>query len=57
MCVCVCVRVSQLAQVAMYLNQMKSDLHETFSICQDWSPELIIIICWHAHTRMHTQHM
>ena len=24
-----------------YFSQMKSDIHETFSICQDYSPELI----------------
>ena len=31
-----------------YLSQMKSDLHKTFSKCQDWSTELITNIRWNA---------
>ena len=36
---------------------MKSDLHETFRICQDWSPQLINIVRGHAHACVHAQHM
>ena len=38
-----------------YFRQMKSDLHETFSVLQDWSPELINNVCARAH--VHAQHM
>ena len=40
-----------------YFSQMKSDIHETFSICQDWSPELINNVrgCVQAHARVHAQ--
>ena len=39
-----------------YLSHIKSDVHKTFSVCQDWSPVLIYnvyggahAICMHAH--------
>ena len=35
-----------------FLCQIKSDLHETFSICQDWSPELINNVCGPAYTHV-----
>ena len=35
---------------------MKSDLKKTCSICQDWSPELLIDVCEHACAHMHTVH-
>ena len=34
---------------------MKSDPHETFSKCQDWSPELIYNVCWCARACVHAQ--
>ena len=34
-----------------------SDLHETFRVFQDWSPELINNVHGHAHARMHAQRM
>ena len=36
---------------------MKSELHETFSGCQDWSPEFISNVCSHGCACMHAQHM
>ena len=38
-----------------WLGQMKSKLHQTFSICQLWSPELIYNIRGHARARVHAQ--
>ena len=38
-----------------YLSQMKSDLHETFSVSSHWSPKLINNVCGRAHARMHAQ--
>ena len=40
-----------------YISQMKFDLHKTFSICQDWSSELISNVCWHVLAHMHAQGM
>ena len=37
-----------------YLKKIRSDLHETFSVCEDWFPKLIINVCWHARARLHT---
>ena len=38
-----------------YLSQMKSDLHEIFSMLKDWSPELIksvrVRACAHVHAQ------
>ncbi len=34
-----------------------SDLHETFSIFQDWSPELINIVHAHVYVCMHAHHI
>ncbi len=36
--------------------EMKSNHQETFSVCQDWSPELINNVCVHARVHMHAQH-
>ncbi len=36
-----------------YLSQMKSDLQKTFSVLQDWSPELIN----NVRVRVHGQHV
>ena len=36
---------------------MKSDLHETFRVCQDWSPELIDNVRWLACMCVHAQHV
>ncbi len=36
-----------------YLSQLKSDLHETFSILQDWSPELVNNVRARAHATAH----
>ena len=36
---------------------MKSDLHKIFSLCQDWSPVLIINVHGGAHACMHAQHV
>ena len=36
---------------------MKSDRHETFSVFQDWSPELINNVGGLAHARMHAHRM
>ena len=36
-----------------YLCQMKSDLHKTFRVLQDWSPELINNVRACACARMH----
>ncbi len=41
----------------LYLCQMRSDLHKTFSVCQDWSPELIINVHGHAQACMYAQCM
>ena len=38
-----------------YLSQMKSDLHKTFSICQDWSTVLINNVHGGAHACVHAQ--
>ena len=38
-----------------WIHQMKSKLHQTSSICQLWSPELIYNIRGHAHARVHTR--
>ena len=40
-----------------FLSQMKSDLHEIFSVLQDWSPEWIHNVCAHARASVHAQHM
>ena len=42
--------LSALKQMKGYLRQMKSDLHKTFSIFQDWSPKLINNVCESLHT-------
>ena len=36
---------------------MKSDLHETFSVFHDWSPELINNVHVHARARVHAQQL
>ena len=40
-----------------YLSQMKSDLHETFSVSSDWSPKLINNVCGRARAHVHAQHV
>ena len=45
-CLCVCLFVCVLrfchkCDIPQYISQMKLVLHETFSICQNWSPEFI----------------
>jgi hypothetical protein len=40
-----------------YLKKIRSDLHETFSVCEDWFPKLIINVCWHACMCVHAQHV
>ena len=40
-----------------YFSQMKSDIHETFSICQDWSPELINNVHGCATAFVHGEHV
>ena len=40
-----------------YLSQTKSYLHETFSIFQDWSPEINNNVGGHVHGCMHAQPM
>ncbi len=55
-CLSVCLLLLQkvlLGNTPQYLSQMKSDLHEILSILQNWSPELIIIICARARARAH----
>ena len=44
-----------LGNTLQYLSKIKSDLHETFRICHDWSPEIIINICGHAWAHIHAQ--
>ena len=48
---------TQLGAVNMpsYLSQMKSYLHKTFSVCQNWSPELLNSVFWHTHACVHAQ--
>ena len=41
--------------VPQYLSQMKSDLPETFSVFQDWSPKLINNVPAFARARVHAQ--
>ena len=38
-----------------FLSQMKSDLHEIFSILKDWSPELIKSVHVRARVHVHAQ--
>ena len=48
-------RISALKQMMAYFRQMKSDLHEIFSILKEWSPELIKSVCARARARVHAQ--
>jgi hypothetical protein len=45
--------------IPSYLSQIKSDLHKTFSVCQDCSPELIKNVYGGAHVThlTHLTHM
>ena len=36
---------------------MKPDLHKTFNIFQDWSPEMINNVCGGACAHVHAQHV
>ncbi len=58
-CLSVCVFVSfcDKRDIPQFFSQMKSDLHETFSVLQDWSPELINNVCARAHASMHAEVM
>ena len=56
-CVCVCLSVTfcDKRDIPQYLSQMKSDLHEIFSVLKDWSPELIKSVRARARARVHAQ--
>ena len=55
-CLSVCVLPKVLPDnTPQYLSQMKSDLHEIFSVLEDWSPELIKSVCACACACMHAQ--
>ena len=55
-CVSVCVLPKVLpGNTPQYLSQMKSDLHEIFSVPKDWSLELIKSVRARAPARMHAQ--
>ena len=45
--VCLLLKVLPV-NTTQYLHQIKSEPHETFSVCQDWSPELINKVCTRA---------
>ncbi len=55
--VCVCHQKVLADNTPQYLSQMKSDIHETFSVLQDWSPELFINVHESACVGMHAQHV
>ena len=40
-----------------YPSQMELKLHKTFSVFQDWSPELINNVNEHAQALIHPQYM
>ena len=55
-CLCVCLlRFCYHGNTPLYLSQMKSDLHETFSMSSCWSSELINNVCERARARVHAQ--
>ena len=55
-CVFVCLsRFCYHGNTPLYLNQMKSDLHKTFSIISGWSPKLVNNVCGCACARVHAQ--
>ena len=44
-----------VGNTSQYLSQMRYDIHKTFSIFADWSPDLINNVCLHTCARKHTQ--
>ena len=56
LCVSVCLsRLCHQGNFPQYLSHMKSDLHETFSVFSDWSPELIDNVPLHANACVQAQ--
>ena len=56
LCLSVCVLCfCNHGNTPLYLNQMKLDLHKTFSISSVWSPKLINKLCGHARACIHAQ--